>query len=389
MKCVIVASALALLAGTIIADRDTEPRWLIGYTELRTNLPGGRAANIFTARAFVVNADGTGRREVAPQLVTKPNSWTQFAGWSPNGKYAIVLCGWESSDNAAWEEEHKQFRYDAKGWLMDTWIVDIETGKATNVTGVDRVSFYNTGVFFWPKQPGRLGFQAMIDGESKPFSMNLDGTGKKNLSQQAGYTYGFSAAPDGKRVSYHQDYQAYLADADGKNPEKVETGHPFNFGPAWSPDGQWVEFLSGERTNCHPYLVKRDGTGLRKLADRGGYEGAILVLDVPDFHDGSSDVPVWSRDSKWIFYTAKVGEAVELMRVSLEGKAEQLTKSAPGVLHYHPAFSRDGKWLSYGSTQDGVRQLYVARADGANPRRITSLKKGHAAMWAQWRPAAE
>jgi hypothetical protein len=33
-------------------------------------------------------------------------------------------------------------------------------------------------------------------------------------------------------------------------------------------------------------VVTRDGTGLRKLADRGGYEGVTLFLDVPDYHEG-------------------------------------------------------------------------------------------------------
>ncbi|MBI3408595.1 MAG: PD40 domain-containing protein [Planctomycetes bacterium] len=34
--------------------------------------------------------------------------------------------------------------------------------------------------------------------------------------------------------------------------------------------------------------------------------------DVPDIHGGSSDQPAWSPDGKWIYYTAKVGESVEL-----------------------------------------------------------------------------
>lgn len=358
----------------------------IGYTELRTNLPGGRAANVFTMRACVVRANGTGWREVAPHLITKANSWTQFAGWSPDGTQAIIVSGWESNENAAWEEEHKSFRMVDGAWLVDTWLVDVETGKGINVTAVERVSPYNTGLFFWPNDPTRLGFTALIKGESRPFSMKLDGTGKQDLSQQAGFAYGFSSSPDGQRISYHQNYQVYLADADGKNAKKVDTGHPFDFCPTWSPDGQWVEFLSGDHYNCHPYLVKRDGTGLRKLADRGGYTGVMLFLDVPDYHEGSSDTPCWAPDSRWVYYTARVGEAVELMRVSLNGTVEQLSHSAPGVMHYHPKVSTDGRQVVFGATRDGVRQLWVAQADGSAARPLTKLPKGTAAMWAWWQP---
>ena len=67
----------------------------IGYTEYRTNLPT-RHANQVTMRACVVHADGTGFRRLAEDLVQEPNNWTQFAGWSPDGKQAIIGRGWES-----------------------------------------------------------------------------------------------------------------------------------------------------------------------------------------------------------------------------------------------------------------------------------------------------
>src|SRR5262245_65759816 len=58
------AAAAALgPAALFAADRDdTPPDLLIGYTEMRTNLPGGRYVNEATRRAVVVKADGTGRR---------------------------------------------------------------------------------------------------------------------------------------------------------------------------------------------------------------------------------------------------------------------------------------------------------------------------------------
>lgn len=362
------------------------PGNMIGYNELRTNLPGGRFANTSTMRAIVVRADGKGRRELAKELALKPNTWTQFSGWSVDGKQAFVHIGWEDPENAAWEEEHKSFRMEPGKWLIDCCLVSLSTGHVKNLTAVERISNYNTGVFPWPNDPGRYGFTALINGESHPFSMKIDGTDKLDLSRGAGFTYGFNASPDGKRISYHKNYQVYLADTDGGNPILIETGNPFNFAPVWSPDGNWVVFVSGEHYNCHPYIVKRDGTGLKKVADRGGYIGVTLFLDVPDYHDGSSDTPAWSMDSKWIYYTAKVGEAIELMRVSLDGKIEQLSHSAPGVSHYHMKPSPDGKWLLFGATRDGVRQLYVSKADGSEAQPITKLKPGYAAMWGGWQP---
>lgn len=385
MKNILAVTLIIFSVTTLAASRD-KSKPLIGYTELRTNLPGGRAANIMTSRAVVVGSDGKGRRELAPQLINNPNTWTQFAGWSPDGRQAIIHCGWESRENATWEEEHQTFRMIPGAWLLDGYLVDLATGKATNLTAIERVSHYNGGLFFWPNDPNRLGFTPLINDQSRPFSMHRDGTGKTDLSQQAGFTYGFNAAPDGWRIAYHQDYRVWLADADGSHALEINTGLPFNFAPKWSPDGAWIAFVAGVREDCHPYVVRRDGAGLRKVADRGGYPGWILFLDVPDYHEGSSDVPSWSADSRFLYYTAKVGEAVELMRVSLEGKAEQLSHSAPGVLHYHPVTSPDGTQVLFGATRDGVRQLYIANADGSGARPITAVPPGSAAMWGYWQP---
>jgi Tol biopolymer transport system component len=336
---------------------------------------------------MVVRADGTGRREIRAKLADKEDTWTQFAGWSPEGKTAILGRGWQSPDNAKWEEEHRTFRFTREGWLYDCYLVELATGRATNLTAIHRVSFYNTGLFFWPNDPSKLGFQAMIDGNMHPFRMDRDGRNKVDLTKGSReFAYGFSSSPDGKRIAYHKNYQLYLADADGSNAVHIRTGQPFDFCPTWSPDGKRVLFLSGQHGNCHPTVVRADGTGLRKLADRGGYNGAIQFLDVYDFHQGSSDTPVWSPDGRSVFYTAQLGTNVELFQVPLDGKPTRLTSTTEGSLHYHPQPSPDGKWLAYGAKRAGVRQIYVMNLARRTEQRITDLTSGHAAMWPHWQP---
>jgi TolB protein len=382
---------IAISFSVLFVQGESFPQGYIGYTELRTNLPGGRQANVKTMQAIVIKADGTDRRVLIPSLVDGTDSMSQFAGWSPDGKVAIVGRGWKSTENAEWEEAHRQFRNIPGEVLYDNFLVSLSDGIAINVTAVDRISCYNSGLFYWPGDSSKLGFTALVGDISHPFKMDLDGHHKIDLTKGSkDFTYGFNASHDGKKIAYHKDYQIYIAHSDGSNAIHVDTGLPFNFGPQWSSDGGWILFVSGaSNTNCNPYIVRSDGTGLKKLADRGGYSGSIEFLDVHDFHAGSSDIPVWSLDGKSVFYTKLIGETVELFQINLDGTSVQLTKSPNGTLHYHPEPSPDGKWLLFGSKRDGVRQLCVMNLADHTEKQITKLNRGYAAMWGHWQPKTE
>jgi len=381
---VLILGGWLCLGWQIFAEEQNQP--MIGFTELQCNLPGGRHANVRTMRAMVIAQNGTNKKELAPALVVDENTWTQFAGWSPNGRLAILNQGWQDSENATWEEQNKTFRMDAGKWRLDSYLWNIHENKGFNVTAVNRVSHYNGGLFFLPDGKG-LGFTPLIQGVSRPFIMDLKGANKKDVSGSGGgFAYGYSASPDGGKITYHENYQVYIANADGSEKKKIDTGNPFNFGPRWSPDGKWILFLSGKHGASNPYVVQVDGTGLKKIADLGGYQGWILFLDVEDFHQGSSDVPVWSVNGKTIFHTSKIEDRVELCQTDLDGRTLQMTTSKPGTLHYHPQPSPDGTMLMYGSKRDGVRNLFIMDLKTKTETQITQLNMGRAAMWPHWQP---
>ncbi|TXT38353.1 MAG: hypothetical protein FD138_409, partial [Planctomycetota bacterium] len=150
MKRLLWFCLLVLASSAVRAVEPSIPGPLIGYTELQTNLPGGRHANVRTMRAVVVSTSGSGGKRIAEELADEPNAWTQFAGWSPDGREAIVSRGWQDPENAKWEEEHKTFRMEPGKWSLDSCLIEMTTGKLANVTAVERVSHYNGGLFFMP-----------------------------------------------------------------------------------------------------------------------------------------------------------------------------------------------------------------------------------------------
>ena len=64
--------------------------------------------------------------------------------------------------------------------------------------------------------------------------------------------------------------------------------------PRWSPDGQWIAFSPGRGYDRGIFIVRRDGTGERRLTERGGWPGwwpdgsriSYLMLDA----DGAQEM---------------------------------------------------------------------------------------------------
>mgnify|MGYP006273913637 CR=1 FL=1 len=96
--------------------------------------------------------------------------------------------------------------------------------------------------------------------------------------------------------------------------------------------------------------------------------------------------PVWSADSLHAFYSAKLGESIELLRVDLDGKTTQPTKSKPGTRHYQPAASPDGKWVLFGSDRSGAMQLHAASVGGKKIWPISNVPAGLCVMHGHWQP---
>jgi len=79
-------------------------------------------------------------------------------------------------------------------------------------------------------------------------------------------------------------------------------------------------------------------------------------------------------------------KAAPLMRASVTdaGQVEQIEKLVDdGAANYHVTMSPDGEWIAYDSDRDGVRGVYVAKADGTAPHRVSGL--GYAAV-PSWSP---
>lgn len=81
--------------------------------------------------------------------------------------------------------------------------------------------------------------------------------------------------------------------------------------------------------------------------------------------------PRWLPDGSAIVFESDARSFRDLYRVGRAGgEAARLTETEWGC--FEPAVSFDGAWLAWGASTDGNAEIWVARADGSAPRRVTT-----------------
>lgn len=94
-----------------------------------------------------------------------------------------------------------------------------------------------------------------------------------------------SQSPDGKQIAFSALMHLYKMDVPGGTPERLTNSSAREFQPAWSPDGQWIAYVTWDD----------NGGDLWKMrADRSG--APVKLTRIPAFYRD----PVWSPDSQRI-----------------------------------------------------------------------------------------
>jgi hypothetical protein len=138
--------------------------------------------------------------------------------------------------------------------------------------------------------------------------------------------------------------------------------------PRWSPDGTRVAFDSRPEGQAEIYTI------------RGGGSGLVRITNSP-----SEDVvPSWSRDGKWIYYGSNRSGAWQVWRAPSAGGGpeEQVTK-----LGGFAAFeSEDGRQLFYakGRSAEGIWRKRLP--DGPEEDFVPDVKAG---FWGYWAVASK
>jgi dipeptidyl aminopeptidase/acylaminoacyl peptidase len=100
--------------------------------------------------------------------------------------------------------------------------------------------------------------------------------------------------------------------------------------PKWSPDGNWISFISQETGREELYLIKPDGEGLHQLTKAG--------QDIFQYE--------WSPDGKQILLVVNRNGAFELSLLETESSSFSELRGGLGV-HSNPNWSKDGSFITF------------------------------------------
>lgn len=203
----------------------------------------------------------------------------------------------------------------------------------------------------------RLIFQATIPGVSRCdqiFTMNVDGTGARRVSNGKGRTTCAFFFPSGDRIVYASthhlsaecppppdmrqgyvwalyDYDIFVANDDGSDIRQLTHGPGYDAEATVSRDGSRIVFTSTRDGDLDIYTMAADGSDVRRLTSELGYDGG----------------PFFSFDGTRIIYRA-----------------------------HHPTDPEDiadyQRLLAAGLVRPSTLDIWVMNADGSNKRRVTT-----------------
>jgi len=152
----------------------------------------------------------------------------------------------------------------------------------------------------------------------------------------------------------NQNYQLFVADADGFNAQAVVGSPEPLLSPNWAPDGQSLAYVSFEKGNSAIYM-QNVATGKRELLSSG---------------KGINGAPAFSPDGRYLAMTLSASGNPEIViRDLITGQNRQLTQH--WAIDTEAAWSPDSQWVYFTSDRGGKPQIYKIAVTGGNPSRVT------------------
>ena len=284
-------------------------------------------------------------------------------------------------------------------------VVAPETGER-HLTNIRQLTFGgNNAESYFSRDGKKLIFQRQekVDaGCDQQYVMNADGSGMRRVSNGLGRTTcGFFYAND-QRILYSSTFKAdsacppppdqsmgyvwplgaleiYSSKLDGSDLRQLTANGAYNAEATVSPDGKRIIFTSTRDGDIELYTMDTDGGNVRRVTNRIGYDGGAFFSPDGKMIVWRAGYPATARDSAdyaTLLSRRLVRPArVEVWVANADGSnPRQVTRL--GGANFAPFFHPDGKRIIFSSNhlnpRSGKFDLFLVNVDGTGLEPVTT-----------------
>ncbi len=313
---------------------------------------------------------------VRTKMLKEDKNETRIWMVSTHGGDAIPMTAEAvSSGHPRWSPDGKYLAFTSArdGGKSQVWLINRLGGEAVRLTDIPQ----GVGDFEWSPDSTRL---VLVIQDPKPGDEEAGTETDSEKDKQA------AAKPKSRppwvidRLQFKEDRIGYLDrrrdhlyifDVEKKTVRQITSGDFDDSGPAWSPDGKNLAFTSNRSTpdpdasrDSNIWVVAADNT------DKGARLTQVTTNPAPDSE------PAWSPDGKWITYVTELDPHLFYYSTrhlaiipSSGGEAKVLTLAFDRNVR-QPHFSADGSSIYFLADDDGTENLCRIAATGGEIARV-------------------
>ncbi|MBA3075070.1 MAG: substrate-binding domain-containing protein [Anaerolineae bacterium] len=162
------------------------------------------------------------------------------------------------------------------------------------------------------------------------------------------------------------NWEVYKTNLDGSGTVNLTNNPGVDYGPAYSPDGDQIAFVSNRENGDEPckfiYVMNADGSGVRQLT-----------------HEDDSESPDWSHDGTMITYSDKG----EIYIIKADGSKDSINLTNSEEEDLNPTWSPDGTKIAWLVANQWGQNAFVMDADGSN---IIQVGNNNRSFRVEWTP---
>jgi len=266
---------------------------------------------------FIMNVDGSDQH-----MVSTGKGVTTCGYFLPDGKHIVYASTHEAGEECPKRADR------SRGYVWDVFpgydiYLATDDGqiqrKLTDTSGYDAEATIN-----WTTNS--IVYTSLASGDLDLWSMNLDGSKKRQITHDLGYDGGAVYSHDGQKLVWRANHPAtpdavqrykdllkdnltapmkmeiFISDVDGKNQKQLTSFGCASFAPTFTPDDKKILFASNKHAcdtrKFELFLMNTDGTGLEQVTDFGEF------TSFPEFSpDGKKIVFIssWKATDKYEF----------------------------------------------------------------------------------------